>query len=471
MLPIDLANDLDAYYAAHFPGIAPIGAVASLESKGRRLSTVDAHILATRAADISPRAIEYLRFAEQMLRRFAEVEEYYRSHVTAADDHKDATARPGGWAGPGCLPLAMALYVAVKDGVAGDYVECGVFKGGSLACLSHACAHLGRVAVAADTFEGLPSGDESGYWRKGQFLGRLDEVQHHITQAGVPSVVRWRKGLFADTLPSLDSNVAVVFLDTDLYRSSLDALTALAPKMSPGTLVASDGISGEYDFQDGAFVPYSMEGKALVSFFDGAPYSASWTGNGHMALFKRSIAVPRLAYSRGFLNYLTYRCGLEQRLGAGNVLVRRADESGLRDGMTEADVLELLANERFNAEYARRHFMQRVYVDRLRPVLSAVRRANVRKVTIYGAGDVGGAAIAACRADGIGVVRVVDGNSALWGGTIDGVPVLPVEACREDIDPAVMLASFVHAAEMRRNLRTVLGGTKARIFAPARWVI
>jgi hypothetical protein len=92
--------------------------------------------------------------------------------------------------------------------------------------------------------------------------------------------------------------VAVLFLDTDLYQSSLDALTALAPKMSPGTLLASDGISGQYDFKDGAFVPQSMEGKALVDFFAGTTVlPRRGPANGHMAVFKKKAAGSRLAYS------------------------------------------------------------------------------------------------------------------------------------------------------------------------------
>jgi hypothetical protein len=120
---------------------------------------------------------------------------------------------------------------------------------------------------------------------------------------------------------------------------------------------------------------------------------------------------------------------------------------------------------------AHRHFMQRVYVHRLQPVLTAVRKAKVRELTVYGAGDVGRAMIAACRANGITVVRVVDGNSALWGQTIDGVPVASVDACLGDHSPAVALASFLHSAAMRKDLRAVLRGRTARIFAPARWVI
>jgi len=120
---------------------------------------------------------------------------------------------------------------------------------------------------------------------------------------------------------------------------------------------------------------------------------------------------------------------------------------------------------------AHQHFMHRVYVNRLQPVLNAVRRANVKQLTIYGAGDVGRAMIAACRANGIAVVRIVDGNSALWGQNIDGVPVTPVEACLDDRSPALALASFRHSAAMRKNLRTILRGKKARVFAPASWVL
>jgi len=120
---------------------------------------------------------------------------------------------------------------------------------------------------------------------------------------------------------------------------------------------------------------------------------------------------------------------------------------------------------------ARRQFTQRVYVNRLRPVLNAVRRAKVKRVTVYGAGHVGRAMIAACRAEGIVVVRVVDGNSALWGQTIDGIPVMSVDACVADRSPAVVLASFQYSGAMRKTLRAALGARKARVFSPARWAI
>jgi hypothetical protein len=130
-----------------------------------------------------------------------------------------------------------------------------------------------------------------------------------------------------------------------------------------------------------------------------------------------------------------------------------------------------LEHARQSAEAARRQFMARVYVDRLQPVLRAIRSAKVRQLTVYGAGDVGRLVVAACRASGITVVRVVDANCALWGQAIDGVPVMPLDACVADRVRVVVLASFVHSTAMRKSLRAVLGSKKARIFAPARWVI
>jgi hypothetical protein len=129
------------------------------------------------------------------------------------------------------------------------------------------------------------------------------------------------------------------------------------------------------------------------------------------------------------------------------------------------------ATAREASESAHRRFLQRVYIDRLQPVLNALRKAKVRKVTIYGGGDVGRALILACRAVGITVIRVVDGNSALWGGTLEGVPVTSADRCRSDRDRVFVLASFFHAKVMRADLRKTLQGKKVRIFAPARWEI
>jgi O-methyltransferase len=53
--------------------------------------------------------------------------------------------------------------------------------------------------------------------------------------------VRFLHGWFKDTLPTAPINaVSILRLDGDIYESTMDALTALYPKVSPGGFVIVD---------------------------------------------------------------------------------------------------------------------------------------------------------------------------------------------------------------------------------------
>ena len=57
--------------------------------------------------------------------------------------------------------------------------------------------------------------------------------------------VRFLEGWFCDTLPSAPiDRLAVLRLDGDLYQSTMDALVALEPKVSPGGYVIVDDYGG-----------------------------------------------------------------------------------------------------------------------------------------------------------------------------------------------------------------------------------
>jgi Macrocin-O-methyltransferase (TylF) len=304
MLPLNVITDLNTFYKSNYPNIRPISVNASMEKgDGRQISAIDAWALARYGSNISARAAEYTEFVRTMLKIFQKIELYFIENVRVEDDHKDAIARPQGWAGFGCLPLALAIYVSAKDGIVGSYVECGVFRGGSLACLSHACQYVGTTAYAADTFAGLPETDETGYWKQNQFLGSIDEVKKVITAVGVPEVVQYKKGLFSDTLGDIVSPVSLIFLDTDLYKSSRSALSTLSPATVPQTIIASDGVSGKHDFENGGFCPSQNEAKAVLDHFteNGQPIHAVWTGNGNMGLFRAQQMGTDLLFSSSFV--------------------------------------------------------------------------------------------------------------------------------------------------------------------------
>jgi FlaA1/EpsC-like NDP-sugar epimerase len=94
----------------------------------------------------------------------------------------------------------------------------------------------------------------------------------------------------------------------------------------------------------------------------------------------------------------------------------------------------------------------------------------VKRVTIYGAGDVGRVLVSLLREHGIVVQRLADRDPALWGTSIDGITVTSIADCASDRTPVVVLASLSHATAMRRAVQQALHGTRGlRIIAPRRW--
>ena len=140
-----------------------------------------------------------------------------------------------------------------KAGAEGDYLEFGVYRGDSLAS-----AWRGAVAggldgmrfLGFDSFEGLP-GDhrdaESGRWTPGSMAVGEDAVRRHLSDLGVDLsrvtlVPGYYDRILDDALRSrLDlRSAAVVYLDCDLYDSTLTALRWVTPLLTAGTLLAVD---------------------------------------------------------------------------------------------------------------------------------------------------------------------------------------------------------------------------------------
>lgn len=77
-----------------------------------------------------------------------------------------------------------------------------------------------------DTFQGLPED-----WRSAYHAGRFAQE----TLPDVPANARLVQGLFKDTLPGFlaehEGDVTLLHVDCDLYSSTRDVLTALAPRL------------------------------------------------------------------------------------------------------------------------------------------------------------------------------------------------------------------------------------------------
>ena len=142
--------------------------------------------------------------------------------------------------------LQMAVETVLAEGVAGDLIETGVWRGGSCILMKAVLAAHGirnRRIFVADSFEGLPPPDEAYPVDKGDTLFQEDflrvseeQVRKNFRRYGLlDKQVVFLKGFFADTLPDAPiEKLAVLRLDGDMYSSTMDALNALYHKLEPG---------------------------------------------------------------------------------------------------------------------------------------------------------------------------------------------------------------------------------------------
>jgi O-methyltransferase len=146
---------------------------------------------------------------------------------------------------------------ALADEVPGDFIETGVWRGGTTILMRAVLAALGdeeRRVWVADSFEGLPVPDAEAYpadegldWSDvGVLKVGADAVRANFERYGLlDERVRFLEGWFCDTLPDAPIDaIAVLRLDGDLYQSTMDALVALEPKVSAGGFVLVDDYGG-----------------------------------------------------------------------------------------------------------------------------------------------------------------------------------------------------------------------------------
>ena len=148
---------------------------------------------------------------------------------------------------------------ALADGVPGDLVETGVWRGGTAIFLRGILAALGdqtRRVWACDSFRGLPEADADRYpidvpmrlHEHPQLAIGVEQVRAAFERYGLlDDRVCFVEGWFRDTLPAVAEEIgpiAVLRLDGDLYESTIDALTHLEPLVSPGGFVLVDDYGG-----------------------------------------------------------------------------------------------------------------------------------------------------------------------------------------------------------------------------------
>jgi O-methyltransferase len=189
----------------------------------------------------------------------------------------------------------FAVCAAVRhveaNNIAGAFVECGVWKGGS----SMAAAltfRAPRPFFLFDTFEGMSAptdhdrhagsgrlaagmlgdaGKDSMIWCNAP----LDEVKRNMASTGYPTdCVTYVKGKVEDTLPaSAPEQISILRLDTDWYESTKHELEQLYPRLSPGGVLIID----DYGYWAGAK-------KAVDEYFNGSMFLSRIDDTGRVAI-------------------------------------------------------------------------------------------------------------------------------------------------------------------------------------------
>jgi O-methyltransferase len=190
--------------------------------------------------------------------------------------------------------LCDSVEYAVRSGVPGAIVECGVWRGGSMMAAALTLLRLDsddRDLYLFDTFAGMPPPTEEdklsaydGYspkrhWRRRQREGGsnawhyvpVEEVRAAVLSTGYPAErVHPVEGRVEATLPDgAPASIAVLRLDTDWYASTKHEMEHLYPRLSPGGVLILDDY-GHYEGARRAVDEYfeAHGGRPLLSRID-----------------------------------------------------------------------------------------------------------------------------------------------------------------------------------------------------------
>ena len=134
--------------------------------------------------------------------------------------------------------LQACVESVVSDGIEGDLIEAGAWRGGASILMRATLDAVGdeRTVWVADSFAGFPEADApddgSLDLREFDFLAApLEDVRASFARLGYEDGVRFVPGFFEQTLPPLaERRWAIVRLDADTYEATRLALRCLLPR-------------------------------------------------------------------------------------------------------------------------------------------------------------------------------------------------------------------------------------------------
>lgn len=150
--------------------------------------------------------------------------------------------------------LQEAAEAVLEQGIPGDFIETGVWRGGACILLRAVLKAHGvtdRRVWLADSFAGLPQPDPDRYpadrgdrlYTYSALAVTMDTVRENFARYGLlDDQVVFLKGWFRDTLPVAPiEKLAILRLDGDLYESTIQSLQTLYDKVSErGFIIVDD---------------------------------------------------------------------------------------------------------------------------------------------------------------------------------------------------------------------------------------
>jgi O-methyltransferase len=124
--------------------------------------------------------------------------------------------------------------------VEGDYLEVGVWRGGT-GCIIAASAPT-KTVYLADTFTGVvKAGDGDTYYVGGEHSDTSVEIVRRLADKLSLDNVRVLKGIFPDeTGHDAPSKIALLHCDVDVYSSAIDIVQWAIPRLSKGGVIVFD---------------------------------------------------------------------------------------------------------------------------------------------------------------------------------------------------------------------------------------
>jgi O-methyltransferase len=149
--------------------------------------------------------------------------------------------------------LRSCVEQVLADGVPGDLIEAGAWRGGAgilMRGVLRAHGITDRDVWVADSFAGLPPPEASVHpadagadWHEwSQLVVTRSEVEANYRRYGLlDDRVHMLEGWFSETLPTVaDRGWAVIRLDGDMYGSTIDSLRSLYPGLATGGYIIVD---------------------------------------------------------------------------------------------------------------------------------------------------------------------------------------------------------------------------------------